>query len=142
VARARHLQREAEAAHGAPSCRLVDALPGALRDPAGDLRRCPQPAVGSRGAQHRVEFAGRLRIQAGLGAGLDRTPLGGDGFCAAGVVALSQLRDPARGAPDAARRIGGARALRDQVEGAPARLLLRLTALPVTPRVRRSLNAA
>src|SRR5947209_20097569 len=85
---------------------------------------------------------GECKIQAGLRAGLDRTPLGGDGFCAAGVVALSQLRDPARGAPDAARRIGGARALRDQVEGAPARLLLRLTALPVTPRVRRSLNAA
>lgn len=71
-------------------------------------------------------------VQARAGAGLDRARLRGDGLRAALVVALSQLRDPARRAPDATGCIGGARALRDQVEGAPAHPLLRLPALPVT----------
>ncbi len=125
MVRARHLEREAEPAHGSPGGRLVHRAAGALLDPGRHFRRRPEPAVGRLRAQGRGQFRGHGGVYAGWRAGLGSGLLVGDGLGAALVVALGELRDPARGAAHAAGGLGGERAARDEVEGSPARLLVR-----------------
>jgi hypothetical protein len=102
-------------------------LTASFSNPGGDLRPRPQPAVGGGCAQRLVQLLAECGIEPGAVARLVGL-LARDSRRTIAVIAARRSSNPRTGPPDAARRLGGDRALGNEVEGVPARFLLRLRA--------------